>query len=156
MKKIDMFKTISLLANLGVIAGIIFLALEVQQNNELMRVSVREAQSERVRHYAEQVYTVPGLAEILVKVENGEPLTEVERVKFLNRQLRQLRGFEAQWREFVAGTTNSVMESEWNRWFYEGVPFYSPPQIETWNELKMALNPGFVQYVEENVVGNEK
>ena len=106
MKKIDLGQTITIAANLGVIAGIIFLALEVQQNNELMRVSVREGQSERLQHYAEQVYMVPGLAEILVKVRNGEPLTEVERFKFLNRQLRQLRGFEVQWREDVAGTTD--------------------------------------------------
>ena len=40
----------------------------------------------------------------------------------------------------------------WRHWFYEGVPFYSPPQIDTWEEVKSVLNPGFVQYVEENIL----
>ena len=41
MKKIDFGQTVSILANIGVIAGIIFLAIEVQQNNTLMRAQTR-------------------------------------------------------------------------------------------------------------------
>ena len=37
MKKIDLGQTIGTLANVGVIAGIIFLAVELQQNNQLLR-----------------------------------------------------------------------------------------------------------------------
>jgi hypothetical protein len=36
LKKIDLRHTIGLLANLGVIAGIVFLGLELRQNNELV------------------------------------------------------------------------------------------------------------------------
>ena len=35
MTKIDLGRTISILANIGVIAGIVFLGLELQQNNVL-------------------------------------------------------------------------------------------------------------------------
>ena len=41
MQKIDFGQTITILANIGVIAGIIFLAIEVQQNNTLMRAQTR-------------------------------------------------------------------------------------------------------------------
>ena len=37
MKKVDIGKLIQVVANLGVIAGIIFLAVELQQNNQLLR-----------------------------------------------------------------------------------------------------------------------
>ena len=37
MKKIDLGQSITILANLGVIAGIIFLAIEVQQNTQQLR-----------------------------------------------------------------------------------------------------------------------
>ena len=40
MKKIDLGQSITMLANIGVIAGIVFLAVELQQNNELLRVEV--------------------------------------------------------------------------------------------------------------------
>lgn len=43
MKKIDLGQTIQILANVGVIAGIVFLAIELQQNNELQRSSSRQA-----------------------------------------------------------------------------------------------------------------
>jgi hypothetical protein len=36
MQKIDFGQSIGILAKLGVIAGIVFLALELQQNNEVL------------------------------------------------------------------------------------------------------------------------
>jgi hypothetical protein len=36
MKKIDLGQTFHILANIGVIGGILLLAFELQQNNELM------------------------------------------------------------------------------------------------------------------------
>ncbi len=36
MKKLDLSQTIGILANLGVIAGIVFLGVELRQNNDLL------------------------------------------------------------------------------------------------------------------------
>ena len=41
MKKIHLGQSVQIIANLGVIAGIIFLAIEIHQNNQLMRSQVR-------------------------------------------------------------------------------------------------------------------
>ena len=41
MKKLDLGQTITILANIGVIAGIVFLGLEIRQNNELMAAEAR-------------------------------------------------------------------------------------------------------------------
>ena len=41
--KIDLGQAIAILANIGVIAGIVFLAAELQQNNELMEAEARAA-----------------------------------------------------------------------------------------------------------------
>ena len=41
MKKIDLGQTITILANVGVIAGIVFLAIELRQNNEYMAANAR-------------------------------------------------------------------------------------------------------------------
>ena len=111
MKKIDLGQTITIFANIGVIAGIVFLALELQQNNELMQVAARDARSDRLQHYVEQVYMVPGLAEILLKAHNGEPLSDVEKIKLLNRQVRQLRGLETQWKMSHSLTSNNSGEN---------------------------------------------
>jgi hypothetical protein len=42
MKKIDVGQTIQVLANLGVLAGIVFLAIEVRQNTETQRLSAAQ------------------------------------------------------------------------------------------------------------------
>ena len=42
MKKIDVGQTVSILANVGVIAGILLLAFELSQNNKLLRAQADE------------------------------------------------------------------------------------------------------------------
>ena len=37
MKKLDLGQTMTILANVGVIVGISFLAVELRQNNDMMR-----------------------------------------------------------------------------------------------------------------------
>lgn len=41
MRKLDMARTITTLANLGVIAGIVVLAVELNQNNQLLKMEAR-------------------------------------------------------------------------------------------------------------------
>ncbi len=41
MKKIELGQTIAILANVGVIAGILFLAIELRQNNEALGLQAR-------------------------------------------------------------------------------------------------------------------
>ena len=153
MKKIDLGQTITILANIGVIAGIAFLAVDLRQNNELMRAAARDAQNARIQEYVEQVYMVPGLAEIILKARSETPLTEVEQFKLLSRQGRRLRGMEAQWREYVEGTVE-IIPSGWKSIFYEG-DYYNLPLIGSWNEIKPTLRVGFVEYIEQNIV-NER
>jgi hypothetical protein len=149
MKKIDVGQAVGILANLGVIAGIVFLGIEIGQNSELMRSAARNAQNERIQDYIEQVYMTPGLAEIIVKARNSEPLTDAEDLMLFNRRLRLLRGFEVQHREYMEGTVDSL--PNWKTHFYKGQG-RNPPLIEVWDEAKGALRSEFVQYVEENVI----
>ena len=150
MKKLDLGQTITILANIGVIAGIVFLGVELQQNNELMEAASRDAQNERIQDYAMQLYTVPGLAETLVKSERGETLTEAEELKLFARKLRLLRGFEAQYREFEQGTVESINLSNWKTNFYDGA-HRNPPLYDVWDEIKPLMLPEFVEYFDENV-----
>jgi len=80
MKKIDLGQAITIFANLAVLAGIIFLALEFRQNqvlasaqNDLAYVATRNAVLANVTSHAE----------IWRKGNAGEPLTEAEEVVYL-------------------------------------------------------------------------
>ena len=78
MKKIDLGQTITILANIGVIAGIDFLALEVHQNNELMSAEARRSRTESSELAFRAIAENADIAEIFVKARQGQELSAVE------------------------------------------------------------------------------
>ncbi len=155
MKKIDLGQTVSILANVGVIAGIIFLGIELQQNNDLMEA---EARFNRLSVTTES-YTIeatePELAAILVKERNGDALTEIEDFRIQAFWMRVLKVLE--WghfeqpdsRTWIAGQRRNYARSSSYRRAWQG---------ESGGPLasgKDVFDPRFVQFMEENVV-NER
>ena len=111
MKKVDLGQSIGILANVGVIAGIVFLVIELQQNNELLEAQARSERNQRVMDLRSDIYSNPVLAEILVKARNGETLTEVEQLQADFYALRRINGLEAQFLDFLAGLTTGERTS---------------------------------------------
>jgi len=72
--KIDLGQTIGILANAGVIAGIAFLALEIQQNTAVQESQMRFDQNERQTEVIEEIFRNADLRAALLKNINGEPL----------------------------------------------------------------------------------
>ena len=68
-----------LAANLGVITGIIFLAIEIQQNNSLLRSDAINSSLQTRLTITEIEMQNPELAGVIVKNLAMEPLTEVEK-----------------------------------------------------------------------------
>ena len=154
MKNIDLGQAITILANVGVIAGIVLLAYELNQNNQLMQVEARASSNERVEGLIEQIYSVPGLAEISLKAQAGDSLTEAEHLKLRGFHMRAMSGWTAAFREFQEGNIEALPPPEvWKRLF-DGEMFGSSMR-DTWEEMKWVYPPDFVRFMEENVV-NER
>jgi hypothetical protein len=80
MKKIDLSQAIGILANVGVIAGIVFLSIEVRQNNEVLEAQSRAYWVDHQAHILETMALNPDLLEIMLNgVEHSESLTALER-----------------------------------------------------------------------------
>ena len=154
MKKIDLGQTVSMFANIGVIAGIIFLAVELRQNNELLEAEARAASSARITHIPETVSTDVDLADALTKARNGETLTESEELRVYAFQVWGFRGQEALFREYQAGTVDSLPEDRWRQGFHSD-PWSAQSKAEVWSRAKVSLEADFVQWMDENVV-NER
>ena len=89
MKKIEFGQTVGILANTGVIAGIVFLAVEISQNqgaleeqNMLTRLSAREVASETYGNFRYLLLENPDLLQVWNKAQSDEPLTELEKQQF--------------------------------------------------------------------------
>lgn len=81
MKNSNLSETLHLLANLGVIAGIVFLGVELRQNNELMEMEARAILTENLQDGWYQVSSDPGLVELFIKDRSGQELSEGEEMR---------------------------------------------------------------------------
>jgi len=77
---------LTLLANLGVIAGIIFLAVELRQNNEMMRAQTRSQLANEVTELFTANMNDQAYAEILLKGNKGEELSEIEQYQYFRHR----------------------------------------------------------------------
>ena len=68
-------------ANVGVIAGIVFLAFELRQNNDLLESESQYRFLENRRQLNVEVYRDPTLAELMGKLRAGDPLDANERIR---------------------------------------------------------------------------
>jgi len=164
MKTIDLAQSIGILANVGVIAGIVFLAVELQQNNELLGAQAREYRQELRRDMQARYLETPGLIAATVKARNGEGLTRTEH-QLISRGLTEEEAYLLRiqnnatvidWRfifqEYQEGLIDEqqIVSENW-----PGIFATQPGLRERWSELKTALtasDPAFVQYFEENIV----
>jgi len=111
MKKIDLGQTIGILANLGVIAGIAFLAVELSQNNQLLEYEARQAQLNIRKDVNLFIAGNNQLAGVLAKMEARDDLTPAEQIQidFFNNNVL------SNWESMVVGYDSGLIA-------FEGVP----------------------------------
>ena len=138
---------LSLLANLGVLAGIIFLAIEIQQNTETSKFEALQAnRNARIEYFSamrDSEYIIP----ILSKMNAGEELTDVE-------VGRAIRHYQAAWSleyydwaqremglagEFATNQRNGVVISL----------LTNRIGLQVWNGTKTIFPGEFVEYVDD-------
>ena len=153
MKKIDLGQTVSILANIGVIAGIVFLAFELQQNNRLMAAQARAFESEMSRSYSQDVLQNSDVATAITKHQNGEELTDIEETQVYFLGFRLLRSWQWELGELQAGMLD---EATINVTGKRGAYRSNDTGVRTAFERGRGIfRPGFVQWMEENIV-NER
>ncbi len=142
-------------ANVGVLAGIAFLAVELQQNNELLAAQTQAERFDRSSGFAEEIMRNPTLATAIKKIENNEEITDAEEVLVRAMALRTFRQLEWQFRETEAGRLHPPIALEVFRQGFRSQGIFRWPLGDYWAEMKPFFASDFVQYVEENIVNFE-
>ena len=149
MKKIDLGQTINTLANVGVIAGIIVLAVEVHQNNEALNLQARQERAAVRREMMARQVDNPALVRATVKAQQGEPLTP-EDIYVLDRQNVYTL---VNWATIYAEVEDGVLRdrdiplSAWRQAFHG-----DPLMQNTWAGRKINYGPNFVEWMERNII----
>lgn len=128
MKKIDFGQAISILANVGVIAGIVFLALELRQNTAAVRGETYQAMSDAAVLQAESLAHDASLAIIWRRAFAGESLADFsdeESARLIPYYYAVMLRMENTYNQFKAGLVDErVFESYgWNFEIYETLSF---------------------------------
>jgi hypothetical protein len=147
MKKFDLGQSINTLANVGVIAGIVFLGLELHQNNVQMEDQARFIRLESRFEAIEAVYSNPNLAAVIAKARGNQPLSADEEIQLSAFNSRVVLALQRNYLE--TGPPNSPNGLR-NRFFVGGTNF--APLLDSWREEKDYLDPGFVDWIETNVL----
>jgi len=143
MKKIDLSQTIAILANIGVIAGILFLAIEVHQNTESIdqsrRLAMAEAYQSRASATMEIMFQLARSEQSEIEAqlaEYGWPsnsgalamLSPSERISYTNMEIARWTHFYNLHYQYQQG----YVDEEFYRYNFEGLVRRFAP---TWKAL---------------------
>jgi hypothetical protein len=132
---------LTLAANIGVIAGILFLAVELQQNNELMAAQDRYNRYEVATRTFDFLISDESINNIYFRAMASDQLTASEMKRFRSLAALTIFGFEWSYKEIP------VEELPVERWLRN---FESENFIDVWNFWKSSMDPEFVAFIESH------
>ena len=152
MKKLGLGQTLGILANLGVIAGIIFLAYELQQNNLYLREQARYNVFQN-RLSANLLPVVdPDIARLWNWQETDEPLNELDGRRRADLLHTNFLRWQHDFHSLQLGTVDAEsFPLEGMKRTFHGRPGHD----EVWAARKAGYSPDFVEWMEETIV-NER
>ena len=135
-------KWLTLLANFGVIGGLVFLALEIQQNTTAVQASAIQESTDVARQQLLMYATNPTLIELNLKPRDQLTKTERAQVAATSRSFWiGMQGLHRQWKMGV------LPDEEWQMWY--GVICNNFAAARDWPREAAALIPDFVSVVEQ-------
>ena len=137
-------------ANLGVVAGLVLLIIEIQQNTDMMEAQINQSRTETAISEQQAIYNSEFMPPILLKVQDGEQLSAEE----MRRYHHYIRGFNRnmdnqlwQYRRGLLGENIPRSVRSAVRQVLGG----SSHSIEVWDGRKVAYTDEYVAFVEEAI-----
>jgi len=149
MEKLNQWLTLA--ANIGVIAGLIFLGFEIQQNTLSTRMAARESATQGHIDYLGYLMDNTVLARVISKLENGQPIDEFEDSQIRLFLQMRWRHYERVYYQHKAGL---ISDQEWAG-FEVGIMRAFQEENDLWRKAKVVwgndrrrLSRDFVAYVQ--------
>jgi hypothetical protein len=152
LKKLDFAQTIGLLANLGVIAGIVFLGLELQQNNALLASQSRAIQLSQQSALLNS-FSHSQMVEMTNRVSAGQEPTPGQQLVMVTIANKLFDFWEWQYFENKAGMLDEEQLPIFamRNWYFGRTEIPIPVQ-QMWERRKGAYSEDFINFFEENVI----
>ena len=136
-----------LIAAIGVIVSLFYLAAQIRQNTRSMRAVVVDSLAHSlIDLLSPQAYDLEAIRAFAAAVEDWHGVTEEDRARSLSFMFPTFKLFENAWFQQRQGTLD---KQQWEGWDAYIRMYYHRPGVKTWWSLrKMAFAPGFRHYLE--------
>jgi hypothetical protein len=148
MKRDDVIQIVSVLANVGVLAGLIFLAIGIRQNTKAQYAETRQAVLSASREEIVLTMQDPGLVLALI---GTAPLTPEESVQLDGFLSVLLRAREFAWLQYRDGAIDA---DQWSTEFNVMAAFFDSSRTRAWwNRVGRNLfSEDFVRFVDTRIL----
>ena len=152
MKKIDFTQYARIIANVGVIAGIVFLGFEFRQNNELLDLQIRSTNLEQRQEIIRSLFENPDVIALLHKEQATLNDMELDRLRLLG--VHALIGMENNYHEANLGLGDiDDLARRFRALVHRERLHYGI--LLGWQIYQKTADPGFVNWFDANVVESE-
>ena len=153
MKKFDLGQTITVLANIGVIAGIVFLGLEIQQNT----VALQSTTGQNINNQIAAIFEIrmqPDYAALILKGnERPNDLDPAEKLQYDSWNSMILHAWQNMYFQTKNGAYDEELVEGW--WIDLRDSFQSPGFRDSW-ERSTTLSAEFRNFVETDLLGDSQ
>jgi hypothetical protein len=145
---------LSILANVGVLIGILFLAYEIQQNTDIIKAQTRDTLTQKQVDYFRDIGSDPNAIDIMVR-GGSEPLTDRNEVLAFSFLMQaNFRMWENEYYQYTAGLFE---EAEFlpriERW--RSVLSRTPGRKLVWLNVREGYSPDFRELLDQLYAGLE-
>jgi len=140
MKKPNFAQTLEIIATFGVIAGLVFLTIELKQNNEMMRASARSTITQAIINDI-QLWMEPRIVSARAKTLSGEQLTEEDEYLLGSAANATLRLMENTHYHYRNGLFDEA-EFEADRMAWRQI-MQEPEFMKRWADTRMEFSEAF-------------
>jgi len=140
---------LTLSSNIAVLIGVVFVAFEIRQNNDLMAAEARFNKVSLSRDAWQTMAENAEYADLLVRARRGDELSEVDEFRVTASNMRYLVNQEWLYRELP------VDSPEWH-YMRQGLIGASknPAFLRVWAARKTHFSPEFVEWVDKEVLAD--
>ena len=145
MKKPDLGQAIQILANVGVIAGIVFLGFELRQNNEQLSAQARYNYYAGRAEFQRSLAFDPAVSQLILSRAAGAELSPQDRFRLERLANSVFTTWEYEYGELKRGL---ISEEEFS---IPGKQAIFPLGENHWEEYRRSAPADFVEFVEREI-----
>jgi|GEM_PF-1143103 len=154
MKSESINQWVTLGANIGVLLGILLLAYELNQNNDLLEAQISFSYQQNRRDVGAALSNNEPLARVIAKASSDESLSDTELLMLIDYHYEIFIVWEWEYLESLQGRFSPNTDG-WKQVVLSRLSsgkLRQPGILVSWGTLKLTFRPDFVDFMETNVI----